>query len=237
MRRRTLLAVAGAGLVPSLAGCLGDDETNDETNTPENETDESDDDGTNEDDMNELEGQLLFEDAFSATSQGGFLTIDESADTRSAAREEGFVLPEGEQALELDAEMGKDGSWESADIEFPRLKTEAQGFTIEAELEFVDGLSGTLTKERMTANGTINVVIEKPTEGEFSFEVAATSKESGALTGETNFEEAPLTATLVDNEFVIDDTTGNILVDGQLGLPAEEPGTNWFEIEVELTER
>jgi hypothetical protein len=237
MKRRTLLAVTGAGLAPSVAGCRGDNNPDDgdggnETADSADETDA----GANEDDTNEADEPLLFEDAFSATSQGGFLAIDEAVDTRSEAREEGFVLPDGDEPLALDAEVSADGSWESTDIEFPMLQTEAQGFTIEAELEFVDGLSGTLTEKRMTASGTINVVIEKPTEGEFSFEVVATSEKSGNLSGETNFAEPPLTATLVDNEFVIDDDTGNLIIDGQLGLPAEEPGTNWFEIDIELTE-
>jgi len=158
MKRRTLLAATGAGLVPSVAGCLGDNNSDDGTDDSANETDE----GTNGDDTNEADEQLLFEDAFSATSQGGFLAIDEAVNTRSEAREAGFILPDGEEAFALDAEVSGDGSWESTDIEFPMLQTETQGFTVEAELEFADGLSGTLTEERMTASGTVNVVIEKP---------------------------------------------------------------------------
>jgi hypothetical protein len=186
--------------------------------------------------MNDLDGQLLFENSFSAISQGGFLAVDESADGRSGAREAGFVLPDGEQALALDAEVANDGSWESTAIEFPTLKTELSGFTVEAELEFTDGLSGTLSDQRMTATGTVTVAITDPTEGEFSFEITATSETSGNLTGESNFAEEPFRATVVDNEFTIDEQSGGPLIDSTLGLPADEPGTNWFELEIELTD-
>jgi hypothetical protein len=237
MRRRTFLAVTGVGLAPALAGCFGDDGSDSDNDV--NETADSDDDTTdenNEDNMNELDGQLLFEDSFSATSQGGFLAINKPVDGRSAAREAGFVLPDGEQALTLEAEVAEDGSWESTQIEFPNLQTEISGFSVEAELDFADGLSGTLTDQRMTANGTVTVVITDPIEGEFSFEITATSEQSGSLTGETNFAEEPFQATLVDNEFTIEEGSGGPLIDNTLGLPADEPGTNWFELEIELAD-
>lgn len=237
MRRRSLLAVTGAVFVPTLAGCSDTDTSgggdSDDTETADSEDDTTDE--SNEDSANTTDGQPLFEESFSATNQGGFLAIDESVDGRSAAREAGFVLPDGEQALTLEADVAEDGSWESTEINFPNLQTEVSGFTVEADLEFVDGLSGRLSDQRMTANGTIIVSITTPTEGEFSFEITVTSEQSGNLTGETNFAAEPFRATLVDNEFTIEEESGGPLIDSALGLPADEPETNWFELEIALT--
>ncbi|MFT4946446.1 MAG: hypothetical protein ACI8TL_000681 [Natronomonas sp.] len=234
MKRRTLLAVAGAATVPAGAGCLDgadspddDDREGNETADPGSEVDDGSDGG----DTTEPGGQPLFEDSFSATSQGGFLAIGEDTDSRSQAREAGYLLPDGEEVLTLEAAVSADGSWESTDVSFPPVET---GFGIEAAIELPDGLSGVVFEDRMTASGTLRVVIDNP-EGEFSFDIEATSERSGSLEGEANFEEEPLRATLVDNEFVIEADSGSILIDSQLGLPADEPGTNWFEIDIELT--
>lgn len=242
MKRRTLLGIAGAATIPAIAGCLGDDDREDdgpadnETEPSGNETDNSDGEtGEQDDERTDDDGQTLFAESFSATSRGGFLAIDEETDHRTKAREAGFALPEGEDVLTLEADVSDDGSWESTKTEFPPIETEVSGLTVEARLELPAGLNGVVFQNRMTATGTVEVVIESFDGDGFSFEVEATTAQSGDLEGETNFEEESLTVTVVDNEFTIDDDSGNILIDDQLGLPADEAGTNWFEIELELT--
>ncbi|WP_336327778.1 hypothetical protein [Halovenus sp. HT40] len=235
MKRRTLLGIAGTVVTSTIAGCLGDnepDEGSDEntTDAPNNETDAPEDRDERDDGADE---QPLFADTFSATTHGGFLAIDEDTDSRSEARDAGFVLPEGAEVSTLEATVADDGSWESTKAEFPTVRID-DPITTDVSLELPDGLTGRVSEERMTASGKIRVVIEE-LDTQFSFDIEATSEQSGTLEGETNFEEEPLTATLVDNEFTIEDSTGNFLVDGQLGLPADEAGTNWFEIELELT--
>lgn len=235
MKRRTLLAAAGTATLSAIAGCAGEDEPDGEPSNNGTEPSGNETDGPGGDTDRSGDGperELVFEDSFSAASQGGFLAIDQDVETRSEAREEGYVLPEGEEVLTLEAEVAEDGSWEANDVEFPSIETD---IGIEATIELPDGLSGVLNQDRMTATGTLQVVIQPPLEDEFSFEIEATTEQSGSLEGETNFEEAPPTAVLVDNEFVIDDEADNSLINSQLGLPADEPGTNWFEIEVELT--
>lgn len=247
MKRRTLLAVAGTTTVPLLAGCLGGDEDDEQDGSEtdggdnvndtdaegnQNETDGGGDESDTDENGGQNGAQPLFSESFSATSRGGFLAIDEAVEGRAEAQNAGFVLPSGEDILTLEAEVAEDGSWESTEAAFPTVEI-TNPIRTDVRLELPDGLSGTIATDRMTATGTIQVVIEE-LDAQFSFEFDATSGESGALQGETNFEEEPLTATLVDNEFTIDEGTGNFLVDGQLGLPAEEPGTNWFEISVEL---
>ena len=237
MKRRTLLGIAGTVAFPTIAGCLdGDDPTEgdsdgNETDAPDNETDAPENGDEQDDGADETP---LFADSFSASSQGGFLAIDEDVETRAEALEAGFVLPEGEDVLTLEADVSADGSWESTEAKFPPIETAVSGFTVEARLELPDGLSGVVFQDRMTATGTVEVVIESFDGDSFSFEIEATSRDSGNLEGDTGFEEEPLTATLVDNEFTIDEDSGNILIDDRLGLPADEAGTNWFEIELEL---
>ena len=228
MKRRTLIAVSGAAALPIIAGCLNNDD--DSENDGENETSAPD----GETPADESESRALFENAFSATSRGGFLTINENVGSRAEAREAGFQLPDGQEVFTLMADVSDDGSWQSTEAGFPPIQTEISGFPVEANLELPDGLTGVITQDRMTATGTIRVTVENP-EGVFSFDIDATTGDSGNLTGEANFEETPLTATLVDNKFTIDEDSGNALIDSQLGLPAEESGTNWFEIELELT--
>ncbi|MXR52166.1 hypothetical protein GRX03_11210 [Halovenus sp. WSH3] len=242
MKRRTLLAAAGAATTPLIAGCLGDDSPSDggpsanETEPPANETDgqSREGDGTEGGDgQTTVEGEPLFEDSFSATSQGGFLAVNEAVETRSEAREAGFVLPDGEEELTLEAEVTENGTWESTQAEFPTVRVD-EPITTDVSLELPNGLSGTLSDQQMTVAGRVRVVIEE-TGDQFGFEIEATTGESGSLSGAANFGEEPPTAVLVDNEFVIEEDTGNIFVDDFLGIPAEEPGTNWFEIEIELT--
>lgn len=251
MKRRTLLAVSGAVTVPILAGCLDNDDPEEgdsggtETDGPNNETDAPETNGGQDDETNgeqddetddstaETDGEPPFTDSFAATSQGGFLAIDEDTERRSTARAAGFVLPDGEEVLTLEAVVADDGTWESTAAQFPTVQID-DPITTDILLELPDGLTGSISENRMTASGEIRVVIEALDE-QFSFEINATSDKSGTLEGEIGFDEEPMSATLVDNEFTIEDSTGNLLVDGQLGLPAEEPGTNWFEFEVELT--
>ncbi|WP_436900464.1 hypothetical protein [Halovenus halobia] len=234
MDRRPFLQIASVATLPLAAGCLStgsdsaDDDSPDEP-APTNETEDTSD----EDSSDQPDSQPLFAESFSVTSQSGFLAINEAVETRTQARKAGYILSDGEadETISVQATVADDGSWESTDVAFPPI--EASG--IEAQIESPDGLSGVLTENRMTASGTLRVVIEF-LDDEFSFEVNATTEQSNALTGETNFDAEPPTATLVDNEFVIENSASSSIINSQLDLPAEKPGTNWFELEVELTD-
>ncbi len=232
MDRRPFLELASMATLPLAAGCLSTDSGSEDDDSPDEPAPTNETKQGSDEDSSDQDGQPLFAESFSATSQSGFLAINEAVETRTQAREAGYILSDGEadEKISVQATVADDGSWESTEVTFPPIET----FGIEAELDFPDGLSGVLTETRMTASGTLRVSIEA-FDDEFSFEVNATTAQSNALTGETNFDAEPPTATLVDNEFIIEESADNSLINSQLGLPAEEPGTNWFELEVELT--
>lgn len=201
------------------------DEEDDESTSDQDEGDGEETDENGEDVAGEEES--IFEGSFRGESQDGFITISEAAESKEQAREAGFRFPEDDPIV-IEAEIEEDGRWESTTVEFPELQTEDG---IEATVELPDGLAGELTPQRMTAEGRIQIRIDL-LDAEFGFDIASTSERSNALRGETALEERPKTATLVDNEFVIEEETGQPVVDGRLELPATEPGTNWFELEI-----
>ena len=254
MERRTVLSVTGSAVAVAVAGCLHDEEETDhpdsDDGTGENEgTDEdttdqredndeadphqddgADDSGDENEGVNE-EPASIFEESFRAESREGFITLNEATEGKEQAREAGFVFPE-EDPIVVDADIGEEGRWESTAVEFPDLQTEDG---IEATVELPEGFTGELTPQRMTVEGRIQIRIDL-LDAEFGFDIASTSERSNALRGKTAFEERPKTATLVDNEFTIDEETGQPVVDGRLGLPATESGTNWFELELAFDE-
>lgn len=238
MKRRTLLAVTGAATLPTIAGCIDDEEPvnegpgDDGTSPPETERSGTDNENGVDDDGNDMDRQPLFADSFSATSQGGFLTIGENVERTSQARDAGYTLPDGKNGLTLEAEVADDGRWRSTQATFPSIQA---NLGIEVSIELPNGLHGIIFQNRMTAIGTLRVVVERLDGDSFNFEIEATSEESGTLEGETDFEGQPLTVTLVDNEFTIDEKADSSLINSQLGLPSAQAGTNWFEIELKLT--
>lgn len=161
--------------------------------------------------------------AFQAVSTGGFFQTDET--NEEAARQQGLqFLPD---ELVITGDIGND-TWESTDVSFD--SPQADGFDIEAP----DGLSGELDIEgdRLTVEGELVFTL---LDDSFGFEMAATTVTSGDLTGEATLDTDGGSATVVDNEFIIDDTTGDADVDAELGLPSTDPGLNWLELELELT--
>ena len=157
--------------------------------------------------------------SFAAENTGGFIAFDE--DSRASAGEEGVAFPAGD--VVIDGEVA-DGTWESTDVSFAVL----DAGVADAEVEAPSGLQGTFDYENevMTFEGELEVTTAGET---FSFEIAATTADSGKLSGDAAFEPDGGTALLVDNEYVVEDQTGG-LVDSVLGLPVEEPGRCWLEL-------
>lgn len=159
---------------------------------------------------------------------GGWIAFDE--DNRTVAIEEGVAFPA--EGISINGIV--DGqTWESTSVEFPTVETESG---IEADVEAPNGLSGTFNdvNDTITAEGELDVTIRSANNPTVSFDIAATTGESGSLSGEASIGEQAGTATLVDNEFTIDDPTLNPIVDGALGLPIEEPGRSWLELPLEF---
>lgn len=165
------------------------------------------------------------EETFEAVSTDGFISFDE--DNETDARDEGLDFPE--DGVEIEGVV-ENGQWESTYVDFEPLDAPA-GLT--AEVEAIDGLSGTLDREEevMTVEGELEVDVDGDT---FQFEIAPTTGESGALSGNADFDGDEASVTVVDNEYIVDDEMGNAILDGALGLPLEEPGLAWLEIPLEI---
>lgn len=160
---------------------------------------------------------------FVAENTGGYISFDE--ETQEEAEAEGVEFPAGDVVLEGTVE---DGWWESTDVSFATL----DAGLAEADVEAPSGLEGTFDYENgvVTAEGELEVTTAGET---FRFEIAATTEDSGDLSGSSAFEETGGPATLVDNEYTVEDETG-ALVDSILGLPVEEPGLCWLELPMEF---
>jgi len=181
-------------------------------------------------------------ETFVAQSTDGFITLGQ--ETEQQARNEALTFPPTEnvpEPLAVEGEVFADGSWESTNVEFPGLDIaellpeEFQAFDIGVDIAAPDGYQGTLDREQqvMTFEGTLRLDLE--IEGDtldISAELDATTGDSGELTGEYGLDGEPPTATVVENEYVIDEETGSGLIDDFLGLPAEDP--IWMELRLEF---
>ncbi len=169
---------------------------------------------------------------FIATSRGGFTSFTESSES-SARENAGVTYPSAEDGTPIEIGATIDGNTWSAsaeNISFPTLTTQG----LEVQVSAPNGLEGTIDREsgEMTATGTLKVEIGDG--NSFTFQFDATSENSGALSGNTNFGGDSPTVTLVDNQFTVSETTDEAIIDQQLGLPTETPGENWFELELAL---
>lgn len=168
---------------------------------------------------------------FTGVSTGGFVGF--ARESRQKAKENGTTIPaaaETDEAFELDGVLYDDGTWEAPEPSVPPLDT---GVT-EIDAELREGLDGTFDLETqvMTASGPVTVIGRDGTE--IGFEVNVTTGESGDLSGDFEIDGGTLNVTLVDNEYIVDDTTGHEVIDEDLGLPATDPGENYIEIGFEL---
>ena len=159
-----------------------------------------------------------------AVSTGGFFETNASTEQRARQANPGF----SEGTIEITANVSGN-RWKSLSVETSAIGG-ARGGGV--ELAVPDGPTGTVDVEanRFTLEGVILLRTERFV---VPLNVSATSGESGALTGAADLGPDGGTATVVDNEFTIE-STGNPNVDRALGLPTEEPGLSWFELELDI---
>ncbi len=145
--------------------------------------------------------------------------------------------PTGDNPIQMVGEVDEDaGTWEATDVEFPDLYVPSANLI--ADVEAPD-LGGEYDPENgvMTVEGEMDVdVLES--DAELNFEIAATTEESGALSGEMDVDEEGGTAVFVDNEYVITEESGSPIIDAALGIDedgsADTEGQNWMQLEMEL---
>jgi hypothetical protein len=238
MERRRVLLLAGGSLSVALAGCSGGD------NGTGNDTDNGNDTGNgnntgNGNDTGNGNGASL--DTLVAQSTGGDIWI--GAADEQTFRDEALGFPPSEQVPEplvIDATVG-DGSWESTNIEFPPLDIsgllppEFSEFDVEVGISAPEGFAGEFDPENavMTLEGRlqIDVTIDGTTVNAGA-PITATTGTSGALTGSFDADSEPMTATLVENEAIIDEETDAALINDFLNLPRENP--MWMELNLEI---
>lgn len=181
-----------------------------------------------------------------AVGQGGFIAFANDS-TEEIARSGGLEFPskaENDSFIEFRAVVDEEnGTWEATDYSFPVLNVNDN---LAASVEAPNGLSGEIDTEtgRMTMSGTFRVtVLDRPSlepnsrAEPFEFEMNLVSGSSGSMTGSASFENTSGYVELVDNQYIIDDSTDNALIDGDIGLPSTDAGTNWlklnFDVEIE----
>lgn len=150
---------------------------------------------------------------FTATNTGGELRV---------AGEQLF-FPAGDIVI---TGVAEDGTWESTDIEF--AEQSVRGFT--GEVTAPDGLSGTFDREEdvFTLEGTLVItILDTDIEAEIDG-----SSENAAIP--TQLRGSNPQAAVNDGDFVVDET-GNTLIDGQLGLPADDTSKNFLRLPLRLS--
>jgi len=190
--------------------------------------------------------------AFEAESTGGFIGF--GADTEAEARANGFDLPPhdgGGGPIAISGEI-EAGSWESTEVTVPNLDAggleadlEAAGMdpgSVAVEVEVPAGFDGLIDQRggRMVLSGVIEIVVTVDDVTEtILVDPVAMAEESGALTGEMDSDDEPVTATLVDNQTEVSALGGEAgslaaTLDQVLGLPSPA-GQTWFSIDLTLS--
>ena len=161
--------------------------------------------------------------SFDGINTSGYTAFDESTKPEDPA----VQFPPGDVTVNGNV---SDGQWNSTKVEFKELTV--SGFSV--QVEAVNGLSGTFDEENgtMTVEGELKVTVGG--DQNFSYQIAATTGESGALTGSADFSGESGTATIVDNEYTVNDTTDDGVLNSVLGLPVEEPGQAWLELSLDF---
>lgn len=171
---------------------------------------------------------------FSAIGVSGFVTINE--EDPEDGLQVNFPEPhEVDDPIAINGEVLPDGTWRSTEVTFPDIDADDfDAVPIDIGLEPVGAFEGDIDREAgiFTVAGLLQVEASGTT-----IQVGAelTTEQSNGMEGETvGLDTESATLRVVDNEFTVDETTGTI-IDSLLDLPADEPGTNWFQIELDMT--
>ena len=174
------------------------------------------------------------EATFNATGTEGFVAIN-AEDTSDPIS---FPTPdEVTRPISVDGELFTNGTWRSTDLSFPDLGEEQLGVPITIQLETPRPFTGTIDRQtgEMTVDAALTIVV--PDAGaEIDVRATLTTGQSNQMTGQTEgLDTDSATVTLVGNEFTVPAETGNALIDEFVGLPAPDPGRNWFSLTLAMS--
>jgi hypothetical protein len=127
-----------------------------------------------------------------------------------------------------------DGTWQSRDVAVPSPLRIPPPF--EFDIGTPAGFAGRFDPDsgQFSFSGPVRIDVSDSWTGSITFSVGATTGESGDLRGAFDREGDTATVTAVDNQFTVEDAFGDGALNGLLGLPATEPGANWFSMTLEL---
>jgi uncharacterized membrane protein len=169
---------------------------------------------------------------FNATGTSGFVEVNnDNADDPTAP----LPTPEEvDQPIAINGEIYADGTVRTTKISFPTLGEEQLGLPVTVDIEAPEPFEGEIDREegQLYLNGTLTITVLNQVN--ISVSANLTSGQSNGLTGETSgLDTGSATVTLVNNEYIIDETTGTI-ADSVLDLPSPEPGRNWFSLTLDM---
>jgi len=157
------------------------------------------------------------ETEFTATNSGGVLEI---------GGDEINEVPIPPRTIEIEGVVDeRAGTWESTAVEFPAVDIE--GFDV--DLEVPDGFEGEFDRDEETISADGEFVISAVGE-EVAFDIEASSENPE---GSATIDGDSASGELVDETFLVEET-GNFLIDGAIGLPADEEGENRIVMPLEF---
>ena len=172
---------------------------------------------------------------FEATGVGGFVAISQTD------AEDPILFPtpdEVERPISIDGVVYTNGTWRSTDLFFPDLGEEQLGFDTEIRLETPRPFEGEFDREtgEMSADAALTIVVPVGNEElEIGARANLTTGQSNGIQGNSEgLATDNATVTLVNNRFRVPEETGNTLIDGVIGLPAPDQGTNWLSLDLAI---
>lgn len=168
---------------------------------------------------------------FEALGTEGFVEIN------SEELDDPIDLPEPDEVEDpilVAGEIYDDGTWFAAqeDIVFPTIE---EGVPVDLELEAATDFTGEIDRDSgvMTLDGTLRIILSE--DDQIDVEAELTTEQSGEMEGSADgLDTDSATVTVVDNEFVIPTATSNPIVNSVVGLPSNDPGTNWFSVTFDM---
>lgn len=210
-----------------------DDGTND--GDGDDGTDGGDDDGGDgTDDGGGDDTPTELPTSFTGTGMDGFFWTGDLHESDARDEDIQFLPPsEVDPPITIEGDVDTDsGTWESTTVFFPVLPVDGG---VEVKFTAPDGLDGEIDFEAgvLTLEGDLRVDFVD-IDAAFTTTIAAVTGQSEALRGDLVVGGESGTALLVDNEYVVDEATGNTTIDNKMNLPSTVSGDNWFELELDL---
>jgi hypothetical protein len=169
---------------------------------------------------------------FNATGTGGFVEVNSDNPNDPT-----IPLPtpeEVDQPITINGEIYADGTVRTTEVSFPTLGQEQLGLPLTVDIEAPEPFEGEIDRAegQLYLNGSLTITVLDGVE--ISVSANLTSGQSNSLIGSASgLATDSANVTLVNNEYVIDETTGTV-ADSVFRFPSPEPGRNWFSLTLDM---